>query len=610
MAHVAQARRPYPLLVAAVVLLVLGAAMAWAVGDTLGLSHAPAVVPREEAVAAPTRTPAPLPPLASLVVPDEPRLTKAAAAVADAVVRRGLPRPALVPAAPNSAGSATAPPGTGTARRAAPDLSAVRTLRASVLTALGGTPESYRLDVRDTELTVQGGDVAGVAAGMYRLADRISSGADAIPAADAGRMVTPRLELRLTDAGSVGREPEPAVFAAGDDYGLNTDVVGSAVLPRAPWVDAGAVARIGAQFRQFVDHSVAQGFNGIVVPGFLEYVTFAEVGDGHAVYPPGDPHVDRARALVAAFGPVFRYAEDMGVRVFLLTDMLAVSPPLEAYLTRTVGGLDVADPRLWSVYQAGLAELFESMPFVDGLMVRIGEGVRAVAERLTATQSSAGTLAERVIVAPAGLPTDAARTVREWPGVQAATGVHRTQVVVRALDGIEPISARSVDPAADTALTTWSAGQPDAQVLDAATRTRLVGTDLALGAWLHRLLIGVMVGYAAVAAATTMVMAALARRRELALLQLVGVTRGQIRGMVQAEQAGLLGTAVLIGATIAVLTLSAIVYGLTGSPIPYVPPLGWVAVLGGTTLPALTATVWPVRRLLNAPPIDDIGVKE
>ncbi|MET8278875.1 ABC transporter permease [Micromonospora sp. NPDC005174] len=168
----------------------------------------------------------------------------------------------------------------------------------------------------------------------------------------------------------------------------------------------------------------------------------------------------------------------------------------------------------------------------------------------------------------------------------------------------------SAGPEADTALTTWSAGQPGAQVLDAATRTRLVSTDLALGAWLNRLLIGVMVGYAALAAATTMVMAALARRRELALLQLVGVTRGQIRAMVQAEQAGLLGTAVLIGATIAVLTLSAIVNGLTGSPIPYVPPLGWVAVLGGTTLLALTATVWPVRRLLNAPPIDDIGVKE
>ncbi|MGC4847233.1 hypothetical protein ACLQ3F_08350 [Micromonospora sp. DT15] len=426
MAHVAQVRRPYPLLVAAAVLLALGAATAWGVGDTLGLSHSPAAVPREDAVAAPARTPAPVPPLASLVVPDEPRVQKAATAVADAVVLRGLPRPVLVSATSSPARSTTAAPGTGRAL----DLSAVRTLRAGVLPTLAGTPESYRLDVHGAELAVQGGDVAGVAAGMYRLADRIRSGAEALPASDAGRVVIPRLGLRLTDAGSVGREADPTDFA-GDDYGLNTDVVGSAVLPGAPWADAGAVARIDTQFRQFVDHSVAQGFNGIVVPGFLEYVTFAKVGDGRAVYPPGDPHVDRARAMVAAFGPVFRYAEDMGMRVFLLTDMLAVSPPLEAYLTRTVGGLDVADPRLWSVYQAGLAELFESMPFVDGLMVRVGEGGEVYAgtgwdysSRLAVTTEASVRAMLRALLDTAG-PAGKEIIFRTWTvGVGAVGDLH------------------------------------------------------------------------------------------------------------------------------------------------------------------------------------------
>ncbi|BCL12395.1 hypothetical protein GCM10017556_01340 [Micromonospora sagamiensis] len=359
-------------MVAVVVLVALGAAVAWGVGDTLRLTHTPADVPHEEVTAAPPRTVAPAPPLASLVVPDEPRIRKAATAVADALVFRGLPRPVVTPVTAGTTPGAPAQTGPAAPRRA--DRGTPTTLRASVVATLGGTPESYRLGVRGTELAVEGGDVAGTAAGLYRLADRLRSGAEVLPAADAGRLVTPRLGLRLTDAGSVGREPDPAAFAAGDDYNLNTDVVSSALLPRAPWVDAGAVARIDAQFRKFVDHSVAQGYNGIVVPGFLEYVTFAKVGDGHAVYPPGDPHVDRATAMVAAFGPVFRYAEEMGVKVFLLTDMLAVSPPLEAYLTRTVGGLDVTDPRLWAVYQAGLAELFESMPFVDGLMVRVGEG--------------------------------------------------------------------------------------------------------------------------------------------------------------------------------------------------------------------------------------------
>ena len=49
---------------------------------------------------------------------------------------------------------------------------------------------------------------------------------------------------------------------------------------------------------------------------------------------------------------------------------------------------------------------------------------------------------------------------------------------------------------------------------------------------------------------------------------------------------------------------------LTGSPIPYIPPLGWVAVLGGVTALALVTTIWPVRRLLRTPPIDNIGIKE
>lgn len=407
MFHVPRARKPYPLLAAAVVLLLLGAGVAWGVGDALGLSHTPAAVPREDPAAAPQREVAPAPPLTAIVVPDLLRLTKAADAVADALVARGLPRPAVtrMPAPPVATTPATTTPasgtpGTGTTATGttanggpaagapsgttpapgAPATAGATTLRAGVLANLAPAADSYRITGRGAELAVEGSDVAGAADGLYRIADRIRSGVAVVPAGDDGRVVTPRLGLRLTDAGSVGREPDAAAFGAGDDYNLNTDVVGEALLPQAPWVEPAAVARIGTQFRQFVDHAAAQGYNGVVVPGFLEYVTFAKVGDGRAVYPAGDTHVERARALVAAFGPVFRYAEDMGMKVFLLTDMLAVSPPLEAYLTRTVGGLDVADPRLWAVYQAGLAELFESLPFVDGLMVRIGEGGEVYAE--------------------------------------------------------------------------------------------------------------------------------------------------------------------------------------------------------------------------------------
>ncbi|WBC09437.1 FtsX-like permease family protein [Micromonospora sp. WMMA1947] len=418
-----------------------------------------------------------------------------------------------------------------------------------------------------------------------------------------------------------------------------------------------------------------------------------------------------AGAFTLGAGSAGALAGAVGMLYLFVIAVALLAPHINAYAARL---LTPVLPRIWRtggyLAAANLRANAQGMATVlTALVLSVGFGgsvwfLQDNLERQTATQSSAGTLAERVLVAPGGLPGDAAREIRELAGVQAATGVRRTQVVVRALGGIEPVAALSVDPAgvtstmdlavrrgtladlgagtvalstmqasssgwdvgdkaelwlgdgtpvtldviaiydrglgfgdvtvaaetvaghtaantvdevlvrggpdAGAALATWAAARPGTEILDAATRTRLLGTDLALGAWLNRLLIGVMVGYAALAAATTMVMAALARRRELALLQLVGVTRRQIRGMVRAEQAGLLGTAVLIGATIAVLTLSAIVNGLTGSPIPYVPPLGWAAVLGGTALLALVSTVWPVRRLLSAPPIDNIGLKE
>ncbi|GAA2492980.1 hypothetical protein Ahu01nite_025930 [Winogradskya humida] len=155
-----------------------------------------------------------------------------------------------------------------------------------------------------------------------------------------------------------------------------------------------------------------------------------------------------------------------------------------------------------------------------------------------------------------------------------------------------------------------AARYPGSSIVSAAGLNGKLAKDLALGAWLNRLLIGVMVGYAALAAANTMIMAALARRRELSLLRLVGVTRRQIKNMVHAEQAGLLGVALVVGVAIAGATLTAVVHSLTGDPVPYIPPLGWVTVLGGATLLALVATILPIGRLLRVSPLEHLGTKE
>jgi putative ABC transport system permease protein len=134
--------------------------------------------------------------------------------------------------------------------------------------------------------------------------------------------------------------------------------------------------------------------------------------------------------------------------------------------------------------------------------------------------------------------------------------------------------------------------------------------DLAVSAWLNKLLIGVLVGYAALAAANTLIMAALARARELSLLRLVGVTRGQVKRMVHAEQAGLLGVALAIGTTIAAVTLSSVVHAISGERIPYVPVLGMAVIVGGTVALALVATMLPIGRVLRTPPVEGIGIRE
>ncbi|MGM1063972.1 hypothetical protein [Saccharothrix sp. Mg75] len=317
------------------VLLGIGGAVAWQLGDALRVEVRPADVPVERPVAAPPRPLAPPPDVDSIGVPDEPRVRLAASAVADALVERGRPRPVV-----------------GVDGRLLGRLEP------------GLPDEGYRVDPGPV---VVGSTPDGLAAGLYAVADRVRAGAEVV--AD-GRVVAPRLGLRMTDLGAVGLPDDPARFAAGADYSLNSDVVGAAVLPGAPYVDRAAVDGVSRQFRALVHHALADGYNAVVVPGFLEYVTF----DGLDVHPPGDPHRERAEAMVAAFGPVWRYAHDMGVDVFLSTDMLALSPPLKAFLEREVGGLRTEDDRLWRVYRAGLAELFARLPYAAGVMVRIGEG--------------------------------------------------------------------------------------------------------------------------------------------------------------------------------------------------------------------------------------------
>ena len=69
------------------------------------------------------------------------------------------------------------------------------------------------------------------------------------------------------------------------------------------------------------------------------------------------------------------------MKVFLRTDMLTLTTPLEEYLTDRFGSLDTENPELWDVYAAGLDELYAAEPALDGVLIRIGEAGPRVRRR-------------------------------------------------------------------------------------------------------------------------------------------------------------------------------------------------------------------------------------
>lgn len=341
--------------VAAVVLLALG----WVVADqltaALRISSQPSTAPAETLVAAPASPAATYDAVGTVSIPaDDPLLKLAARTYADALLGRTGSRPTIVegPIA-GAVGAATVvtlaenPPADDASTQA----------------------QAYRLTTQGPLLTIAAADRRGAAAGLFALADTIESGRP-LPA---DGLVEPAMGLRMLDSGAVGVTPEPAAWQSGTDYSHNSLAFRDAILADAPYVDQAALAEDAAEFRAFVDHGLQQGYNAIAINGFLEYLTFDRVGSGTDVYADDDPHRLRALAMRESFGPMLEYAHDMGMRLVLKTDMLALTTPLEQYFERELGGVDVDDPRLWDVYKAGLHELFREMPYVDGVMVRIGE---------------------------------------------------------------------------------------------------------------------------------------------------------------------------------------------------------------------------------------------
>ena len=248
---------------------------------------------------------------------------------------------------------------------------------AASLTVVAGAgdpdDETYRLSGTADALRIEAASETGAVRGIYDLAAQVRAGRSV--AEHLGEEITSRLPFRMVDMGAVAVTPDPAAWAAGDDYSHASKAFADVLLPEPPYIDPESLADAYDDFDVFIRHSLANGYNAVAFPGLVEYVTFDDAPDG-PVYAEGDDHRAKALALREAFGPFWDRADELGMKVFLRTDMLTLTTPLEEYLTDRFGSLDTANPELWDVYAAGLDELYAAEPSLDGVLIRIGEAGR------------------------------------------------------------------------------------------------------------------------------------------------------------------------------------------------------------------------------------------
>jgi putative ABC transport system permease protein len=135
-------------------------------------------------------------------------------------------------------------------------------------------------------------------------------------------------------------------------------------------------------------------------------------------------------------------------------------------------------------------------------------------------------------------------------------------------------------------------------------------TEQRANAWVNYLVVGLIIAYTAITVVNTLAMSTGARRREFALLRLSGTARGQVVGMMRRESVIVIAAGVGIGTLLAVFPLILVSLALSGSPVPAVPGLGYLAIAGATAALAAAGTMVPTRLLLRIQPVEAIGAKE
>lgn len=182
---------------------------------------------------------------------------------------------------------------------------------------------------------------------------------------------TRTLGIRLIDMGGVGIIPDTINW--GNNYEHNVHRFEDMIMDSSPFIDTAAFDRVEKELTIYVNRIKEFNYNGIVFPGFLEFVNFDSVGNGFEIYPQNNIYRLRHTAFKKYFSKLIEVAHQNGLKVYMGSDMATFTTPLKNYILKNIGKTDIENKEFWKIYQSGAKELFETMPGVDGLLIRIGE---------------------------------------------------------------------------------------------------------------------------------------------------------------------------------------------------------------------------------------------
>jgi putative ABC transport system permease protein len=150
---------------------------------------------------------------------------------------------------------------------------------------------------------------------------------------------------------------------------------------------------------------------------------------------------------------------------------------------------------------------------------------------------------------------------------------------------------------------------PGLKISDRASLATATDADREMNRWFGPQFVAEIFAFTSIAVVTTLIMIALRRSRELALMRLVGATPRQVRSMARWEAALIITIGLGMGLAIAATALLPLSQVLNGG-LPYIPVRPFAAMIGVTVLLALLALTLPTRHALHVRPIEAIGVRE